>query len=87
LEKELGIEGTLAIEASKVRVRVESRRYGKNVTILEGFDPELDLDALARDLKRALGTGGTVKGRTIEVQGDHRRAVQPWLTGRGFRLA
>jgi translation initiation factor 1 len=87
LEKELGIEDTLAVEASRIKVHMDSRRYGKNVTVLEGFDPGLDLDPLAKDLKRSLGTGGTVKDRTIELQGDHRKGVLALLQARGFKTA
>ncbi|HEV8360565.1 MAG TPA: hypothetical protein VGR28_08940 [Candidatus Thermoplasmatota archaeon] len=87
LEKELGIEDTLAVEASRIRIRMDSRRYGKNVTVLEGFDPGLDLDSLAKDLKRGLGTGGTVKDRTIELQGDQRKGALAFLVERGFKTA
>lgn len=87
LEKDLGFEDELAVEASRVRIHVASRRYGKMVTVLEGFDAGLDLEGLARDLKKGLGTGGTVKGQTIELQGDHRRAASDWLKARGYKLA
>ena len=86
IEKELGLENELAISGSRVRIFVDSRRYGKQVTVLEGFDPAADLDALARDLKRGLGTGGTRKEHTIELQGDHRKAAKAWLLARGFTV-
>ncbi|MCA1813268.1 MAG: translation initiation factor [Halobacteriales archaeon] len=80
------LNDALAAEQSRVRVHIESRRYGKHVTVLDGFDASLDLDTLAREMKRGLGTGGTVKGRTIELQGDHARAAKPWLLQRGFQV-
>jgi translation initiation factor 1 len=86
LEKELGITDSLAVEGSRLHVRMDSRRYGKNVTVIEGFDPDLDLDVLAKDLKRTLGTGGTVKDRTIELQGDHRKTVHAALVAKGFTM-
>jgi len=87
LEQELGLEDELAVDGSRVRLRTESRRYGKQVTILEGFDTKLDLDALVRDLKNHVGAGGTAKDGHIELQGDHRRRVEEWLKGRGFHIA
>jgi translation initiation factor 1 len=87
LEKELGFEDELAVAGSRVRIFVDSRRYGKQVTVLEGFDPSLDLDVLARDLKKSIGTGGTSRERTIELQGDHRHKVKDYLAKRGFKLA
>jgi translation initiation factor 1 len=66
-------------------MRREKRGGGREITILEGFPTHLDLEALARELKSKFGTGGTVKGRTIELQGDHRDALIDVLLERGFR--
>ena len=47
-------------------------RGGKTVTRVEGVP--LDDEALAqlgKQLRTACGSGGTVKGGVIEVQGDH----------------
>src|SRR3989449_8855129 len=54
-----------------VRVSRETKgRGGKSVTLVKG----LPLDALAqlgKQLSAACGSGGTVKGGVIVVQGDH----------------
>ena len=65
-------------------VRTEERRYGKKMVVIEGFDAGTELKELASDLKSALGTGGTVKERHIEVQGDHESRVRDLLRERGF---
>ena len=80
------LDRAFAREGSAVRMRIDSRRYGKLVTVLTGFADDLDLQSLARDLKRHVGAGGTFKDRTIELQGDHRKAVRPWLEAKGFRV-
>ncbi len=59
-------------------------RGGKTVTLVTG----LALDALAlaqlgKQLKAACGSGGTVKGGVIEVQGDHCEGVLQALQQRG----
>lgn len=69
----------------QLTVRTETRRYGKPVTVVEGFR-ETDTAALASELKSALGAGGTVKEGAIEVQGDHERRVRDLLAERGFQV-
>jgi translation initiation factor 1 len=69
-----------------IKMRREKRGGGREVIILEGFPKGgFDLEALARDLKRRCGTGGTVRDFTIEIQGDHRDALAEALLERGFR--
>ena len=62
-----------AHEATKVTVAVESRRYGKAVTVIEGLEARSDAPELLKALKQRLATGGAVKDGRIELQGDHRR--------------
>jgi len=67
-------------------MRREKRGGGRELVILEGFPKGgFDLEALARDLKKRMGTGGCVRGFTIEIQGDHRDALAEALLERGFR--
>jgi translation initiation factor 1 len=66
-------------------VRLERKhRGGKEVTIVEKL--ELRGDALAtwcRELKQALGCGGSVDGDAIVLQGDLRQRLPAVLTGKG----
>lgn len=69
-----------------LKMRREKRGGGREVVLLEGFPRGgFDLEALARDLKRRLGTGGSVRGFAIEIQGDHRDQLAALLLERGFR--
>jgi len=56
-----------------VRVSRETKgRGGKAVTLVRGLALDATaLAALAKQLKAACGSGGTVKAGVIEVQGDH----------------
>lgn len=56
-----------------VRVSRETKgRAGKGVTLIRGLPLDgAALTALARTLKAACGSGGTVKDGVIEIQGDH----------------
>lgn len=86
IDKELGLDELLGVEASSLSVRLDARRYGKNMTIIEGFDPSVDVHAVAKDLKEHLGTGGTSKDGRIELQGDHRKKAQSHLELKGYRV-
>jgi translation initiation factor 1 len=71
-----------------VRVRRETQgRGGKTVTTISGVPLAGDaLTALAGELKRRCGTGGTAKDGVIEIQGDHRDALVAELTKRGYTV-
>src|SRR5919201_4644433 len=54
-------------------LRDRKGRGGKTVTLVAGLVGSPDAIAhLATELKRLCGTGGTVKGDVVEIQGDHR---------------
>jgi translation initiation factor 1 len=69
-----------------VRVsRETSGRRGKTVTVVRGV-PRREVDAVASDLKRQCGSGGSAKDGVVEIQGDHRRRVVARLEARGYRV-
>jgi translation initiation factor 1 len=68
------------------RVRVERRKGNRLVSVISGLEhPGNDLAGLCTTLKTTLGTGGSVQGRTIEIQGDHGARIVELLAGRGLR--
>lgn len=78
----------IAREQLEVSIKVERRRYGKMVTVVEGFEGsnDVDLPSLARKLKTTCASGGTVKGCKIEIQGDHKRRLSKVLRDMGFNV-
>ena len=74
------------MKPDRVRVSRETKgRKGKGVTVVNGVElPDDQLKKLARELKQACGSGGTIKGGTIEIQGDHRDRVVEELVRRGY---
>ncbi len=70
------------------RLRVEGTgRGGKHVTVIAGLpDNEPFLEEVARALKKACATGGTVRPGSIELAGDVRARVRPLLQARGFTV-
>lgn len=71
-----------------VRVGRETKgRKGSGVTVVTGVPLAGDeLAALASALKKKCGSGGTVKGGVIEIQGDHRDQIVAELSGRGWKV-
>ncbi len=71
-----------------VRVmRDRKHRGGKTVTVITGVPASSDaLNALAQQLKKLCGSGGTVKDGVIEIQGDHCDKVQGKLTELGYKV-
>ncbi|AAY80232.1 stress response translation initiation inhibitor YciH [Sulfolobus acidocaldarius] len=75
----------LTKEEQFIKIKVEKRRYGKEVTIVEGIsNDETELKKIASELKSKLAAGGTVKNGKIELQGDHRDRVKELLIKMGF---
>jgi translation initiation factor 1 len=69
-----------------VRLRRETKgRGGKAVTIVSGVPlTGAALKELARSLKQKCGVGGSLKGDTIEIQGDQRQILKSELEKRGY---
>jgi translation initiation factor 1 len=82
-----GLEEPLP-EKIAARLRIErSGRRGKTVTVVDGLPRNRSfLKALAKDLKRACGTGGTAVEAGVEIQGDHRERIREMLMARGWRV-
>jgi translation initiation factor 1 len=84
---EKALQSDLEPAQQKVIVRLDRKgRGGKSVTIVEGLHlPFQQREALLRQLKSMLGTGGTVKDTGFEIQGDRRDALMGALEKMGFR--
>ncbi len=87
LLEELESHGDLDRVEQELSVTVEERRYGKAMTIIEGFSSShSEIEDIASDLKSSLATGGTTTDGTIELQGDHRDRVPDLLRDMGFSV-
>ena len=71
-----------------VRLHRESKgRGGKPVTLISGLGLSTqDMKSLAKDLKARCGTGGSIDGDRILIQGDRRQDLKPLLESRGFTV-
>ncbi|NVB79066.1 MAG: translation initiation factor [Kofleriaceae bacterium] len=70
---------------SRAVVRMERKqRGGKEVTVIEKLELKpAELEKWCKELKQALGCGGSVEGDAIMLQGDLRKRVPDVLTKKG----
>jgi translation initiation factor 1 len=70
------------------KLRMEKKgRGGKTVTVVYDLPKNAEfLKTLSQELKRSCGTGGTVVGDTIELQGDLRERARAVLERKGFTV-
>ncbi|HQR45911.1 MAG TPA: stress response translation initiation inhibitor YciH [Thermoanaerobaculia bacterium] len=73
-------------ERPVAKLRLEKAgRGGKSVTVVDGLPRNAPfVEGLAKELKSALGTGGTAKEGCVEIQGDHRDRLRALLSKKGF---
>ncbi|MGL1902574.1 MAG: translation initiation factor Sui1 [Fibrobacterales bacterium] len=71
-----------------VRVgRLTKGKKGAGVTTITGLPlNDSDLKDVAKKLKQKCGTGGTIKERIIEIQGDKRDLLIPELEKMGYTV-
>lgn len=61
-------------------------RKGKGVVVIEGIELSTEeFKKTAQTIKKKCGTGGAVKGDTIEIQGDDREKVKQVLESLGYK--
>lgn len=70
--------------SQRINVTTDKKRYGKVVTVVSGFDKDVDVKKIAKALKNELACGGTSKNNIIELQGDHMKKIKPLLIKMGF---
>lgn len=62
-------------------------RGGKSVTVVKKLVlSEKDMKELAKQLKQLCGSGGTIRGRLIEIQGEHREKIAETLKRMGDKV-
>ncbi|MBD3190049.1 MAG: stress response translation initiation inhibitor YciH [Candidatus Heimdallarchaeota archaeon] len=85
LPLELCMCQAIAKEEQRIKVRIETRKWGREVTLIKGINPkEVDLDSLTTKLKNKCACGGTAKDGVIELQGDHRHRIKDLLLAEGY---
>jgi translation initiation factor 1 len=82
-----------AAEMKRARIvlrREKSQRGGKTVIVVSHLPANLSstqIEKLARDARKALGCGGCVRNREIEIQGDQTDRVRAYFEGLSYEVA
>lgn len=85
LPKDLCACKNIAREKEKIVVKAERKKWKKYATIIKGIDSDKEeLEKIAKDLKKKLACGGTVKEGEIELQGNHKSRVKELLVDMGY---
>ena len=76
-------------ELTKLKIYKEKKgRKGKTVTIISGFRSQntSQIGELLRKLKVYCGTGGSLNGQSIQLQGDMQDKVKFFLRKEGYGI-
>jgi translation initiation factor 1 len=85
LPKDLCVCGEIEKEQQRIRIRLETRKFGRPTTIVDGIDDKNgNLQELSHKLKAFCACGGTAKSGMIMLQGDHRDRVKDYLIRIGY---
>ena len=85
LPDDLCASGDLDKDSTHIIIRLETRRFRKKGTMIEGLDPKINnLGNVARELKNKYACGGTAKDGYVFLQGDHRDTIKDTLVKLGF---
>lgn len=71
--------------AGKIVLRREKKGHGgKTVTVVSGLEmPAIELEHLAKAMRKGLGCGSTVEQGAVMLQGDIQQRAQTWLREHG----
>jgi len=77
--------GELDKDNTHIIIRLETRRFKKKGTMIEGLDPKVNnLESVAKELKKKYACGRTDPPASVSLQGDHRDTIKDTLVKLGF---
>ena len=83
--KDLCVCGEIEKEQQRIRIRLETRKFGKATTIIDGMDDKnSNLQALHKNSKHTAHAAEPSKNGQIMLQGDHRDRVREFLIKMGY---
>ncbi len=73
-----------ALIKPKLHIRIQKRNGKKSITMVEGFEEDLDVKRICKAMRRQFNCNGNViedeeSGEVIQLQGDQRENVKLWI--------
>ncbi len=84
MPEDLCVCDDIARDEQKITVKIDTRTFNKEMTVIEGLSEDVDIDTLSSTLKSKLACGGTAKNGQIQLQGNHLRRIEDVLSQEGF---
>ena len=85
LPKDLFDIGDITKEQQKIRVSVIKRKFSKIITLVNGLTDDKEIKELGKEMKQKFACGGTISGKTIELQGNHKERVKEFMVKKGYK--
>ena len=84
-DKNYEINEVSSLQIDPIICKYEKRK-GKALTILEGFTiNDIEIKNIAKELKKKLSVGGSLKDNYIIIQGNYRDKIMEILNLKGFK--
>ena len=84
-DKNYEINEVSSLQTDPIICKYEKRK-GKALTILEGFTiNDSEVKNIAKELKKKLSVGGSLKDNYIIIQGNYRDKIMEILNSKGFK--
>ncbi len=84
LPKDICVCGEISKEQQKIMIRMETRKFHRAMTVIDGLNKETNLRNLAKKMKNFCACGGTAKNGQILLQGDQREKANTFLLQSGY---
>jgi len=84
MPEDLCVCDDIARDEQKITVKIDTRTFNKEMTVIEGLSEDVDIGSLSSTLKSKLACGGTAKNGKIQLQGNHLRRIEEVLVKEGF---
>ena len=83
--KDLCICDSLSADEQQIIISNSRRKWGRVVTVIT-FEGNIDanLKEILKGAKKKCASGGTVRGKEIELQGEHKFKLKKFLIDLGF---
>ena len=84
-DKTYSVNEVTSLQIEPIICKYEKRK-GKALTILEGFTiNDIEIKNIAKELKKKLSVGGSLKDNYIIIQGNYRDKIMEILHSKGFK--